>query len=137
MASRANVFQSIVEGAEDLAQEALRTCVWGNYCGGSCDGSSAGKDPLTGDGGLDQACYDHDRCLEDNNDLQASTYCTFSGTPNCYCDSQLASTAWDIYNSNKKDCAWWNLFCWEEEWVMAARDVAISQDYRQYCGTCN
>lgn len=43
-----------------------------------------------------QACYDHDRCLEDNNDLQASTYCTFSGTPNCYCDSQLASTAWDV-----------------------------------------
>lgn len=37
-----------------LSQEALRTCVWGNFCGGSCDGTSEGKDPITGDGGLDQ-----------------------------------------------------------------------------------
>lgn len=28
--------------------------MWGNYCGGRCDGSDAGKEPLTGDGGLDQ-----------------------------------------------------------------------------------
>lgn len=43
-----------------------------------------------------QACYEHDRCLEENRDLEASTYCAASGTPNCFCDSQLASKAWDV-----------------------------------------
>ncbi|KAI7844556.1 hypothetical protein COHA_001914 [Chlorella ohadii] len=139
MATRENAFQSGAELAVDVAQELLGTCVWGNYCGGKCDGVKEGKEPLSTseDGGLDQACYEHDRCLEENRDLEASTYCAASGTPNCFCDSQLASKAWDIYNSNKKDCALWDLTCWEYGFVMAARNVALSQEYRQYCGSCN
>lgn len=37
-------------------QELLGTCVWGNYCGGKCDGVKEGKEPLSTseDGGLDQ-----------------------------------------------------------------------------------
>ncbi len=28
--------------------------MWGNYCGGRCDGIADGKEPRTDDGGLDQ-----------------------------------------------------------------------------------
>ena len=42
-----------------------------------------------------------------------------------------------VYNANWKDCPWWNFFCWEEKIAIAARAVAASQDYRQYCGSCS
>jgi len=40
--------------------------------------------------------------------MEASTYCAFSGTPNCYCDSMLASRAWDVSNEGRKGMRNWN-----------------------------
>lgn len=72
-------------------QEMAGSCVWGNWCGGSCVGD--GGDPIDD---LDQACYDHDQCINSGEHSFAETECTAGGSPVCACDAELERRATEV-----------------------------------------
>ena len=76
-------------------QEWSGGCLYGLNCGGGCVSDTYWEgDPL------DQACYQHDRCLDDTSPEQTQYYsswsCEASGRVNCNCDTELARKAWDV-----------------------------------------
>ena len=86
---------------------------------------------------LDQACFNHDKCLQTQRYDVARTKCSapgFSGMV-CHCEYALRDAANAIYNAEKR-CSWWAFWCVETQKVAAALAINQAMAQRVYCGSC-
>ena len=123
----------VAMSAFGIAAEISKSCIYGQYCGSTCDAQKGSSRP----DGLDGACWDHDLCLKDQNMPGARTECRAPGLKGmkCTCERRIAAAATNIYNSGKR-CSWWMVWCIESEEVAAAWAVMKAMNQRVYCGGC-
>lgn len=116
-----NVWQQKICGVIDGFQEKLfNTCVWGKNCGGGCAPYQDNGIADPGDDELDAACLEHDMCLCKARSTDARRAC----------DRELVRTASKLAEDLDKcgDLNKVNPFCWNDEIVCTAVNIAIAMD---------